>query len=141
MRSTVAALACLLALGDAPALAQSVREASCARATELEGVVAALEARIRILESQPPTPECALAPAAASSRPWEDPRCWGRLRRGMTRFEVLRLLGDPGKASVYDGFERWEYPAALGARVNFDDRGEVASWSPRRQRLAAPAAK
>jgi hypothetical protein len=30
--------------------------------------------------------------------------------------------------SAYDGFERWEYPGALGARVNFDDRGRVVGW-------------
>ena len=50
----------------------------------------------------------------------------------MSRFEVLRLLGEPGKVSTYDGFERWEYPSALGARVNFDDRGVVVSWKPPR---------
>src|SRR5262245_36455090 len=131
MRRTFALLVCLLGVGETPALGQSEdADALRARVRELERVVAALEAKVQMLESQPPTPECALPPAAASSRAWEDPRCWRRLRKGMTRFEVFRLLGEPGKVSAYDGFERWEYPAALGARVNFDDRGGVASWSP-----------
>jgi outer membrane protein assembly factor BamE (lipoprotein component of BamABCDE complex) len=68
-------------------------------------------------------PSCATAPDA-----WKDAARWLRLRRGMSRFDVLRLLGDPGKVSAYDGFERWEYPGALGARVNFDDRGRVRGW-------------
>jgi outer membrane protein assembly factor BamE (lipoprotein component of BamABCDE complex) len=68
-------------------------------------------------------PACALAPDA-----WKDRERWRRLEKGMSRFDVLRLLGDPGKVSSYDGFERWEYPGALGARVNFDDRGRVVGW-------------
>ena len=66
---------------------------------------------------------CTTAPDA-----WREPERWLRLQRGMSRFDVLRLLGEPGKVSAYDGFERWEYPAALGARVNFDDRGRVVGW-------------
>lgn len=68
-------------------------------------------------------PACAPAPDA-----WKERSRWQRLQRGMSRFDVLRLLGDPGKVSAYDGFERWEYPGALGARVSFDDRGRVAGW-------------
>jgi hypothetical protein len=66
---------------------------------------------------------CVTAPNA-----WKDPERWLRLQKGMSRFDVARLLGDPGKLSTYDGFERWEYPGALGARVNFDDRGRVLGW-------------
>jgi hypothetical protein len=68
-------------------------------------------------------PACALGPDA-----WKDRERWLRLERGMSRWDVLRLLGDPGKVSTYDGFERWEWPGALGARVNFDDRGRVVGW-------------
>ena len=86
----------------------------------------------------PPSPSAPAEAAAraASAEPacasavdaWKDRGRWLRLQRGMSRFDVLRLLGDPGKVSAYDGFERWEYPGALGARVNFDDRGRVAGW-------------
>jgi outer membrane protein assembly factor BamE (lipoprotein component of BamABCDE complex) len=95
------------------------------------GLLAAL-ASPGIAAADPPTPECAATACELPPRAWEDPARWGRLREGMSRFDVFRLLGEPGKVSVYDGFERWEYPAALGARVNFDDRGRVASWWPRR---------
>lgn len=74
------------------------------------------------------------ASATASCDPgpdaWQERSRWQRLARGMSRFDVLRLLGEPGKVSVYDGFERWEYPGALGARIGFDDRGRVAGWIP-----------
>ena len=73
-----------------------------------------------------------IAASRCGARDWEDPGCWEKLRKGMSPFEVLRLLGAPGKVSTYDGFERWEYPSALGARVNFDDRGVVVSWKPPR---------
>jgi outer membrane protein assembly factor BamE (lipoprotein component of BamABCDE complex) len=104
MRLDLALLAGLFLIGSAPALGQA-------------------DAAI---------PECAWPPAAKSSGAWADPGRWAKLRQGMTRFDVLQLLGEPGKLSSYDGFERWEYPAALGARVNFDDRGKVSSWLPRR---------
>jgi hypothetical protein len=92
----------------------------------LEREVARLAARLRELEGRTPTPECTAA--AESAEAWRDPARWRQLRKGMSRFEVMRLLGEPGKVSSYEGFERWEYPAALGARVNFDDRGRVHSW-------------
>jgi len=104
MRPTLALLSGLLLIGAAPAFGQ----------TDVA------------------TPDCAWPSVAASSGAWENPGRWAKLHKGMTRFDVLRLLGEPGKVSSYDGFERWEYPAALGARVNFDDRGKVSSWLPRR---------
>jgi hypothetical protein len=82
------------------------------------------------LRAADPTPQ--RAEGAAPLPVWEDPARWGQLRKGMSRFDVFRLLGEPGKVSQYDGFERWEYPAALGARVHFDDQGRLAQWWPRR---------
>ena len=46
----------------------------------------------------------------------------------MSRFDVFRILGEPGKVASYDGFERWEYPDLRGGRVNFDDTGAVVGW-------------
>jgi hypothetical protein len=46
----------------------------------------------------------------------------------MSRFDVFRILGEPGKVASYDGFERWEYPDLRGGRVNFDDAGRVMGW-------------
>ena len=71
----------------------------------------------------------AASPAVAEGD-WQDPEAWRRLRIGMTRAQVVALLGEPGKITSYYAFERWEYPDALGERVNFDERGRLASWGP-----------
>jgi hypothetical protein len=70
----------------------------------------------------------ALAEPAAGPQPWRTPESWQRLARGMSRFDVFRILGEPGKVASYDGFERWEYPDLRGGRVNFDDAGRVMGW-------------
>jgi hypothetical protein len=67
------------------------------------------------------------APAAASDA-WRDPASWRALRNGMSQADVLRVLGPPGRVSAYYGFLRWEYPDALGTRVNFDERGRLIAW-------------
>ena len=56
---------------------------------------------------------------------------WQRLRVGMSQLEVLRLLGEPGKTTRYYAFTRWEYPDALGRRVNFDEKDRLLSWGAR----------
>lgn len=76
--------------------------------------------------SQPP-PTAAHAPAAATGD-WRNPDAWKRLRLGMTPAQVVALLGEPGKVTSYYAFERWEYPDALGMRVNFDARGKLSGW-------------
>jgi hypothetical protein len=77
--------------------------------------------------------------SAASPQAWQDPARWEQLRRGMSRFDVFRILGEPGKVSSYDGFERWEYPDLLGGRVNFDDSGALLGWRPPRESRRPPA--
>ncbi len=56
---------------------------------------------------------------------------WQRLRVGMSQLEVLRLLGEPGRTTRYYAFTRWEYPDALGRRVNFDEKDRLLSWGAR----------
>jgi outer membrane protein assembly factor BamE (lipoprotein component of BamABCDE complex) len=81
----------------------------------------------------------AAAPAEPSSRtqaaipldrgaPWRNPESWRQLRIGMSRYDVLRILGEPGKVTRYYAFERWEYPDALGERLDFDERGRLSVW-------------
>jgi len=81
---------------------------------------------------------------AASREAWQQRESWERLGKGMSRFDVFRILGEPGKVASYDGFERWEYPDLRGGRVNFDDVGAVLSWRlppGLRRPAASPAAK
>jgi hypothetical protein len=84
-------------------------------------------------------PALAQPEAAASPQAWQDLARWEHLRRGMSRFDVFRILGEPGKVSSYDGFERWEYPDLLGGRVNFDDSGALLGWRPPRAPRRPPA--
>ncbi len=56
---------------------------------------------------------------------------WHQLRVGMSQLEVLRILGEPGKTTRYYAFTRWEYPDALGRRVNFDEKDRLLSWGAR----------
>jgi hypothetical protein len=79
---------------------------------------------------QPALAQPALAQPEAAARPqaWQDLASWERLGEGMSRFDVFRILGEPGKVASYDGFERWEYPDLRGGRVHFDDRGALLSW-------------
>jgi hypothetical protein len=70
----------------------------------------------------------ALLAATEQSEAWRDPESWRALRIGMSRYEVLRILGEPGKVTRYYAFERWEYPDALGRRLNFDERGRLSVW-------------
>jgi hypothetical protein len=69
---------------------------------------------------------------------WKRPAAWQRLERGMTRYEVMMTLGEPGKIAHYEGFERWEYPDFRGGRVNFNGRGRLGGWSPPRRRYSNP---
>ncbi len=70
--------------------------------------------------------------SAGDAQPdWRSPETWQRLRVGMSQLDVLRILGEPGRITRYYAFERWEYPDALGKRVNFDERGRLLVWGAR----------
>ncbi len=76
-------------------------------------------------------PAGALAQGGGADRgDWRSPERWARLRLGMGPAEVVRLLGEPGRITRYYAFTRWEYPDALGRRVNFDERGRLIAWGP-----------
>lgn len=70
-------------------------------------------------------------PVRAERADWRSPASWRRLRVGMSQLEVLRILGEPGKITRYYAFTRWEYPDALGRRVDFDERERLLSWGDR----------
>lgn len=85
----------------------------------------------------------ALAEPAAGPQAWQARESWERLAKGMSRFDVFRILGEPGKVASYDGFERWEYPDLRGGRVNFDDQGALVGWRlpPEPRRPAATSGR
>jgi hypothetical protein len=80
------------------------------------------------VHAQPRDPAARAPVADPAPAGWRDPAAWRRLRVGMSEGEVLRILGDPGRITRYYAFTRWEYPDALGRRVNFDERGRLLAW-------------
>lgn len=53
---------------------------------------------------------------------------WLALEKGMTKEQVVKLLGKPG--NTLSGFGTyWYYPDSFGGRVEFDDDGKVTGWS------------
>lgn len=105
----------------------SAVEACEARNAMLEKRLGMLQLRLGQLEHE------RMARPQAESQPneaWRDIQVWKALRDGMSEADVLRILGAPGRVTTYYGFQRWEYPDALGARVNFDERGRLSAWGP-----------
>ena len=132
MRRFPVLLLCAMLLQLAPEAARAGEEDLAARVRALEKRVALLSAEVQRLERQLAAQRARrdAEPQAVGAEGWRELRNWRSLRKGMSRFEVMRLLGEPGKVSDYYGFERWEYPDALGGRVNFDSTGSVVGWRP-----------
>ncbi len=129
MRRFPVLLLCAMLFQLAPGTTQAGEEDLAARVRALERQVAELEAEVQRLERQLAARRAA-TPPVAHREGWRQLRNWRSLRKGMSRFEVMQLLGEPGKVSDYYSFERWEYPDALGGRVNFDSSGSVVGWRP-----------
>jgi hypothetical protein len=126
MRATrLVALAALLALAAPGGGAAEPAADTCpTQKALLEKRLAFLQQRLQQLEH-----ELASRPRPDADREaWRDPGTWHSLRNGMSEAEVLRILGAPGRVTGYYGFVRWEYPDALGARVDFDERGRLIAW-------------
>ena len=113
----------------APGTTRAGEEELAARVRALEKEITELAAEVQRLERQLAARRRATPPATGEEG-WRELRNWRSLRKGMSRFEVMQLLGEPGKVSTYYAFERWEYPDALGGRVNFDSSGSVVGWRP-----------
>ena len=132
MRRFPVLLLCAMLLQLAPGTTRAGEEDLAARVRALEKQVVELAAEVQRLERQLAAQRArrGATPPAARAEGWRELRNWRSLRKGMSRFEVMQLLGEPGKVSDYYSFERWEYPDALGGRVNFDSGGSVVGWRP-----------
>jgi len=132
MRRFPLLLLCAMLLQLATGAARAGEEELTARVRALEKEIVELAAELQRLERQLAAQRArrGATPPAARAEGWRELRNWRSLRKGMSRFEVMQLLGEPGKVSDYYSFERWEYPDALGGRVNFDSGGSVAGWRP-----------
>ena len=132
MRRFSALLLCAMLLQLAPGTARAGEEELAARIGALEKEIVELAAEVQRLERKLAAQRArrGATPPAARTEGWRELRNWRSLHKGMSRFEVMQLLGEPGKVSDYYAFERWEYPDALGGRVNFDSGGSVVGWRP-----------
>jgi hypothetical protein len=129
MRRFPVLLLCAMLLQLTPGTTRAGEEDLSARLRALEKQVSELKAEVQRLERQLAAGRGA-TPLTIGREGWRELRNWRSLRKGMSRFEVMRLLGEPGKVSDYYSSERWEYPDALGGRVNFDSSGSVVGWRP-----------
>ncbi len=53
---------------------------------------------------------------------------WRSLQVGMSKIEVVALLGKPGKVHKWKTGEAWYYPNSKGGEVDFDRGGKVSGW-------------
>jgi len=125
LRIRVLGLTALCALAAPLVLhADAALDACTTRLSLYEKRLAALQFRLQNLEH-----ELAARPSAEAARDaWQHRETWQQLRGGMSQAEVARILGPPGHVTSYYGFQRWEYPDALGARVDFDEQGRLLVW-------------
>jgi outer membrane protein assembly factor BamE (lipoprotein component of BamABCDE complex) len=56
----------------------------------------------------------------------DDKSQWRKLQRGMSKDDVKKLLGEPGKVSVSKYYEFWYY---AGGSATFDSKGRLDSWN------------
>jgi outer membrane protein assembly factor BamE (lipoprotein component of BamABCDE complex) len=72
-------------------------------------------------------PAGAAQPAQNSGQaPTVDRSQWRKLQRGMSKDDVKKLLGEPGKVSVAKYYEFWYY---AGGNVTFDSKGRLDAWN------------
>jgi len=97
---------------------------------ELEQMITRLEQRIErlegiILESQ----KSQTKPIISSPNKWKDKANWRLLRKGMSKYEVERILGKPPKivANSYYG-DIWYYPDVQGGNASFNKEDLLTSW-------------
>jgi len=96
------------------------------RVAALEKTVADLKARVAVLEKSSSGSKAEASPK--SQEPWREKSNWRALLKGMTKEEVKKVLGDPGKISNLSS-EVWYYPSGLGGSVAFDSSGKLTGWS------------
>ena len=83
---------------------------------------------LAILDSSPPA-SMGQQKSASDRLKWEDKQNWRRLRSGMSKAEVVSLLGEPDRIDKYSFFEVWQYGDLGGGTIHFSSRETVESWS------------
>jgi len=68
-------------------------------------------------------------PVSPASPRWQDVSLWRGLSHGISRDDVKRILGEPGKVSDLGFQVTWYYGYPSGGEVTFGKDGMVQSWS------------
>lgn len=112
---------------SAPAFSQSAEQ----KVKELEKKIAQLELRIVKLEAAILKLQNNQAkPAAVSADGWKSKANWRLLKKGMTKDEVARILGEPSKVVPNTHYgDIWYYPDVKGGFASFDTNGILTSWN------------
>jgi hypothetical protein len=88
--------------------------------TELENRINEMETALAKCREQEKTQK-------DSGNMWENKKNWRKLETGMSRDEVLALLGEPIK--TIEGVKTlWYYPDIYRGYVSFDDKGKLTGW-------------
>ncbi|MFQ5890679.1 MAG: hypothetical protein ACE5JR_11585 [Gemmatimonadota bacterium] len=126
--SSLLLVAFLVGLGAATNWSQEgAGETLSERVGKLEKEVEKLRLRVAHLEERLSVG----APSAEAAGParWRDERSWRSLSKGMTKDDVIHILGEPVKTSRSTSIEIWYYPDAAGGWVSFDESGQVLGWT------------
>jgi chromosome segregation ATPase len=96
---------------------------------ELDSEVLALRLKLNTLQAKLKTQKSEDEAKAQQPR-WKNRDNWRRLRKGMTKAQVKKTLGPPGKITADDFYgDIWYYPDATGGSVSFDEDSErVDGW-------------
>ena len=107
-----------------PAVTGAQEETLDERVARLERMIVNLEDRVAHLEkSQGP----GVVPASSSERKVEkDKLPWLSLKKGMSKDQVKKILGEPKGVMNFNEAEIWDY--ASGGSVRFDSSGRVLGW-------------
>ena len=84
---------------------------------ELKLKVEVLKQRVQELESSQPL---RIAKVTGSR--------WHSLQVGLSKTEVMALLGKPGRIVKWKTGEAWYFPNRKGGEVDFDAEGHVTGW-------------
>jgi outer membrane protein assembly factor BamE (lipoprotein component of BamABCDE complex) len=94
---------------------------------KLRQKIAELETRIKELETNLAKCQGQGKLREESQGTWENKKNWRKLAAGMSREEVLALLGEPIK--TIEGVKTlWYYPDIYRGYVSFDDNGKLVGW-------------
>jgi hypothetical protein len=94
------------------------------RIANLEMQVADLNSRVLQLEKK--LEDCTTQHESVIQNVPAGKDTWRKLKKKMSKEQVIKLLGEPAKIDNFGSFEVWNYDNY--SKVQFDDNGYVTGW-------------